>query len=162
MTSFDNLNSMMNSYSEQKFVPSMEKSVLDLWYHVGQKTTKDTQIANFLNTKGFNLLQVLSDYLRKELKVPLYSGMYDVGILDEETKTLFTDNPSLESKLTQLKSTLIRIRDLIKTSDMVRVSFSVYEGFNSLATADVKEYRKLDVLKVVKSSFEPKFDDVNI
>jgi hypothetical protein len=60
-----------------------------------------------------------------------------------------------------VKQGFIKIRDLIKASDNIRVSFSVFEGFNQLANADVKGYRRLDVLKVVKSSFEPKFDDNN-
>jgi hypothetical protein len=65
----------------------------------------------------------------------------------------------LEDKLNQLKCGIIKIRDLIKDHDHIHVSFGVFEGFNSLAVTDVKDYRKLEVLKVVKSSFEPKFDD---
>jgi len=34
-------------------------------------------MSTFLNHNALTLLHVISDYLRKELKVPLYSAMYD-------------------------------------------------------------------------------------
>jgi hypothetical protein len=98
--------------------------------------------------------------LRKELKVPFYSGFYDdMEIFQKETEMMFKENPSLEAKLNQLKIGIKKIRDLINDHEHIHVSFGVYEGLNSLAESDVKDYRKLEVLKMVKSSFEPKFDD---
>lgn len=41
----------------------------------------------------------------------------------------------------------------IKDNDSVRVSFGVYEQLISLATTHVQEYRGLEALKGVKSSF---------
>jgi hypothetical protein len=41
----------------------------------------------------------MSDYLRKELKVPLYSAMYHEELLSEQTKAIFEDNKTLEQKL---------------------------------------------------------------
>lgn len=37
----------------------------------------------------------------------------------------------------------------------MHVSFGVFESFNSLADAKVKDYRLLDTLKGIKSSFDP-------
>jgi hypothetical protein len=42
MKSFENLNEMMNSYSEQKFVPSLERSIIELWQNTAKQTNKDT------------------------------------------------------------------------------------------------------------------------
>jgi hypothetical protein len=36
-----------------------------------------TQLKDFINSYGLAFLQTITDYLRKELKVPKYSEMYD-------------------------------------------------------------------------------------
>jgi len=105
------------------------------------------------------LLQIFTDYLRKELKVPLYSALYDEQVLREETANVFKENPSLEGKLAKLKTIFNKVMDLIKTSEKTNVSYGVFEGFSTLAKTAVKEYRGLEVLRVVKSSFEPSFED---
>lgn len=84
--------------------------------------------------------------------------MYDKEIIEEETEKMFTDNPDLESKLNKLRNVLIKVRDTIKQNEEVHVSFGVFEAFNSFAEANVKEYRALETLKGVKSSFQPSFD----
>jgi hypothetical protein len=45
------------------------------------------------------------------------------------------------------------MRNIIKEREDVHVSFGVFEGFNSLANSDIREYRGLDVLKGKKTSF---------
>lgn len=35
------------------------------------------QLKEFINAYGLTFLQTITDYLRKELKVPKYSEMYD-------------------------------------------------------------------------------------
>jgi hypothetical protein len=117
-------------------------------------------MSTFLNNNALTLLQIITNYLRKEFKVPVYSGMFDDKYLMEETDALFKEDPTLEAKLNKVKIVVVKIRDLIKASEKVNVSFGVYEGFNSLANTDIKQYRGLEVLKVVKSSFEPSFDDL--
>ena len=77
-----------------------------------------------------------------------------------ETEQLFAENPQIEAKLNQVKVIVVTISDLIKApSDAINVSFGVFEGFNSLATANVRQYRGLESLKIVKSSFQPTFED---
>lgn len=39
------------------------------------------------------------------------------------------------------------------------MSFGVFESFNSLADAKVRDYRLLDTLKGVKSNFDPTFEE---
>ena len=59
-----------------------------------------------------------------------------------------------------MRTVVAKVRDLIKSSESISVSFGVYEGFNQLANTEVKQYTGLEALKVVKPSFEPSFDDV--
>ena len=106
------------------------------------------------------MLSTIKEYLRKELKVPLYSEMYDdKEQLLIETSALFVQNPGLEAKLCKLKTVLSRVRDVIKANEDVHVSFGVFETFNILTESSVKEYRLLECLKVQKFSFQPSFDD---
>jgi len=42
---------------------------------------------------------------------------------------------------------------MIKDSEDAHVSFGVFESFNTLANSSVSEYRGMEVLKGVKSSF---------
>jgi hypothetical protein len=73
--------------------------------------------------------------------------------MQEEAEALFTENPQLQPNLERLKAVITRVTHTIKTNDNVHVSFGVYEAFNSLANSDVRQYRSLEVLKGVKSSF---------
>ncbi len=91
--------------------------------------------------------------MRKELKIPLYSAMYDKDILNEETEKMFDLDPSIEPKLEKLKQVIVKIRDTIKLNENVHVSFGIFETFNALSEAEVKEYRGLEALKGQKSSF---------
>lgn len=59
----------------------------------------------------------------------------------------------MEAKIQKLKAVIVRVRDTIKINEDVHVSFGVFESFNSLANANVREYRGLEALKGVKSSF---------
>ena len=53
------------------------------------------------------ILQEVTEYLRKELKVPQYSYMFDnEEEFNAETKALFDESPVLEGKLVKLKSIL--------------------------------------------------------
>lgn len=81
--------------------------------------------------------------------------MYDEDIIKSETDALFHDNPLLESKLEKLRTVIQAIREIIKNTEEVHVSFGVFESINSLADAKVRDYRLLDTLKGVKSSFNP-------
>lgn len=71
---------------------------------------------------------MIVEYLRKELKVPEYSEMFDdKDLLKRETETLFLENPRLENKLEQIKTIVKCVRDTIKEVQDVHVSFGVYD-----------------------------------
>jgi hypothetical protein len=102
----------------------------------------------------------MSDYLRKELKVPKYSEMYDdKQLFVNETESLFAENLALAPKLEDIRTTIRVVRDTIKENEDVHVSFGVFDSLNSLAETAVTEYRSLECLKVQKTSFMPSFDD---
>lgn len=118
LMSFENINQMISSYSEQKYVPSLEKQIIDLWVHVAGLTEHADSVCEFLNEKALNLLQVIKEYLRKELKVPLYSGFYDeMDLFKIETENLFKEKSNLEQKLNLIKVGLKKVRDMIKESE---------------------------------------------
>lgn len=48
---------------------------------------------------------------------------------------------------------------MIKENEKVHVSFGVFESLNSLANAEIIEYRTLEALRGKKTSFKPTFDD---
>ena len=108
------------------------------------------------------LLQRVTDYLRKELKVPKYSGMFsNEAEFVEDTERLFAESPKnrLETKISKIKSFLEQLYRTIEDSEGIRVSFSVFEGIKSLAESQVRDYRGLRVLQEIKSSFSATFVD---
>ena len=110
----------------------------------------------------FLLLQRVTDYLRKELKVPKYSGMFsNEAEFIEDTERLFSESPNnrLETKISKIKSFLEQLYSIIESTEGIRVSFSVFEGIKSLAESPVREYRGLRVLQEIKSSFVATFVD---
>ena len=118
------------------------------------------QLKEFINAYGLTFLQTITDYLRKELKVPKYSEMYDdKEQLSKETESLFFANEKLEGKLEQIREVVSRVQNLIKESEDVHVSFGVYESLNQLSVSDVHDYRLLECLKIQRTSFMPFFDD---
>lgn len=53
---------------------------------------------------------MISDYLRRELRVPKYSEMYDdVELFRKETEQMFTERLGLEEKLTKLKQVVLKV-----------------------------------------------------
>lgn len=92
--------------------------------------------------------------------MPKYSEMYDdKELFNNETKSLFLENPNLEQKLIEIRNVIRAVRDTIKGNEDVHVSFGVFESLNSLAEADIISYRSLECLKVQRTSFMPSFDD---
>jgi predicted nuclease with TOPRIM domain len=118
------------------------------------------QLKEFINAYGLTFLQTITDYLRKELKVPKYSEMYDdKEQLAKETEALFSTNEKLEVKLEQIREVVSSVQNLIKECEDVHVSFGVYESLHQLSEAHVHDFRLLDCLKVQRTSFMPSFDD---
>ena len=73
------------STAELKYLDDFEDVVLDLWLSASemliasaQNDAADKTIQDYLNSNStFLLLQNVTDYLRKELEVPKYSGMFE-------------------------------------------------------------------------------------
>lgn len=105
---------------------------------------------DYLNSNStFLLLQRVTDYLRKELKVPQYSGTFtNEAEFAEDTERLFAESPNnrLETKIAKIKSFLEQLNRIIEETEGIRVSFSVFEGIKSLAETHVRGYRGLRVL----------------
>ena len=57
----------------------MDSLIFVLWSHISTLMTQEyqSQLKDFINAYGLVFLQTITDYLRKELKVPKYSEMYD-------------------------------------------------------------------------------------
>jgi len=51
------------------------------------------------------------------------------------------------------------LRDVIKNNEEVHVSFGVFDSFDSLSNANVRDFRLIETLKGVKSNFEPTFEE---
>lgn len=70
-------------------------------------------MTEFFNINSFDLLQSINIYLRKQLKIPEYSQMFEENEefkqedFDQETELLFKENPLLLPKLTKLKDNII-------------------------------------------------------
>ena len=90
----------------------MEHSIFSLWRDLAQASTPltQTQLKNFVASDGLIFVQTISEYLRRELKVPEYSEMYDDREqLLEETSRLFTEQLGLEDKLGMLKAVILAV-----------------------------------------------------
>ncbi len=147
---------------QKKYVETLETLIFTLWKEIASKTDANSaeQLKDFINAHSLALLHTIIEYLRKNLKVPKYSEMYDDReLLLQETEALFKHNEKLEAKLQDLKAVITAIRNTIKANEQVHVSFGVYDSLNSLAEASVREYRLLDCLKIQRTSFMPSFDD---
>ena len=53
----------------------------------------------------------------------------------------------------------MKLYEVIASNPEIKVSFPVFEGIKSLAENDIRAYRGLRVLKEIKSSFVPSFND---
>ena len=58
-----------------------------------------------------------------------------------------------------LKSVIELLLQIVELDAEITFSFVVFKGFTELGSKDVKAYRSLKVLKEVKSSFDPSFDE---
>lgn len=115
-----------------------ELSLLELWCQLTEFSRKpdalETLYAFFSSDATLKLLKQVTDYLRKELKVPQYEFLFDdKEQFDQETEALFKENPSLEGKLNKLKQVLGYVRDVIECHKEIKVSFGVFDGIKSLA-----------------------------
>lgn len=77
---------------------------------------------------------------------------------ESETEALFTENPTLEAKLSKLREVMKLTAAKIEADPGIKVSFGVFEGIKALAVSEVRKYRGLRTLKEVKSSFVPSFE----
>jgi hypothetical protein len=121
-------------------------------------------MVEYFNQNAFDLLQSIILYLRRQLKVPEYTLIFEASEefkkedFEKETAQLFEDQPALRPKLEKMQKQIIcRIFDIIDMEGSeVRVSLLVYSSFKKLATADVRtDYRLLEMLRAGKSSFDP-------
>ena len=121
-------------------------------------------MVEYFNQNAFDLLQSIILYLRRQLKVPEYTLIFEASEefkkedFEKETDQLFEDQPALRPKLEKMQKQIIcRIFDIIDMEGSeVRVSLLVYSSFKKLAMADVRtEYRLLEMLRAGKSSFDP-------
>jgi len=69
--------------------------VLNLWLNVASmESDGGSEMADYFNVYARDILQRVTDYLRKELKVPLYSEMFSEEMqFESETQALFNENP---------------------------------------------------------------------
>ena len=139
----------------------MEHSIFSLWRDLAQALTPltQTQLKNFVTSDGLIFVQTISEYLRRELKVPEYSEMYDDREqLLEETSRLFTEQLGLEDKLGMLKVVILAVWN---AAQEVTPPVQVFESLKALSEAEVRDYRLLQCLRLQKTSFKPSFDDVH-
>ena len=118
----------------------------------------------YFNNNSFDLLQNIILYVRKQLKVPDYSQIFEedeefkTENFDKETEMIFAENPLLLPKLKKLQVDIIgKIFNIIDLpGSEVQVSLLVYSNFSKLTSSDVKtEWRSLEMLRTARSSFIP-------
>jgi hypothetical protein len=75
----EQLTQLIVSGQDVHYLASLEESLLALWEELAQNSQGESEqaVANFINQHSLSLLQIVTDYLRKQLKIPLYSAMYD-------------------------------------------------------------------------------------
>jgi hypothetical protein len=87
----------------------------------------------YLDQNSNPLLLVICAYLRRELRVPKYSEMYDDMLgFNKETEDLFRELPDLEAKLDKLKKITVKVSNLCVENE-IKISFGVFEAFKELS-----------------------------
>ena len=72
----------------------------------------------------------MTDYLRKALKVPQYSQVFESEAdFQEDTTRLFKESQGLEERMNKLKFVLECLLQIFNKDDDIRVSFAVFKGF---------------------------------
>lgn len=178
-----NLNT--NSVQEQiAYIEQIHISFIDFWSHICDLTRinlsspqfADNHISEkkpgnhqsvmieYFNINCFDLLQNINIYLRKQLRIPEYSQMFEDNEefkqedFDKETMQIFSENPLLMTKLEKMQKNIIQ--KIFSIIDMehseVKVSLLVYSGFKTLSNTDIQsEWRSLEMLRETRSSFNP-------
>ena len=128
------------SSAELNYLEVFEDGYLHLWQLVSGMilaSKHEPAVHKYLNSNStLLLLQRITSYLRKELKVPQYSGMFSSEAeFAEDTARLFDESPDnrLEMKIGKIKGVLEQLTRVIEDTPDVKVSFSVFEGIQSLA-----------------------------
>ena len=107
-----------------------------------REAENEQDIHSYLNSNStFLLLQSVTDYLRKELEVPQYSGTFaSEAEFAEDTERLFSESPDgrLEQKIGKIRSCLQELLRLIEAQEEIKVSFGAFEGIKSLADSEVR------------------------
>jgi hypothetical protein len=98
---------------ELNYLDIFEDGFLDLWQSISAMMVSsgaESVLVDYLNSNStFLLLQRVTDYLRKELKVPQYSGVFkDEAEFAEDTARMFAESPGnrLHTKISKIKSML--------------------------------------------------------
>ena len=171
---------------QNAYIDQIHQSFIEFWAHICKLTrinlsspahskvdlqdedklpnSHHNTMLEYFNSNCYDLLQSITLYLQRQLKVPEYVQIFqeneefNQADFANETNQMFAENPNLLPKLQRLQEKVIqRIFDIIDMEGSeVRVSLLVYSSFKQLATADIKtEYRALEILRM-KSSFVPK------
>ena len=81
---------------------------------MSEETVFFEEFKAYMAENGGQLLAILEDYLRKELKLPKYSKMFDyTELFVSETQQLFSDNPQLIEKLEKLQAIIKNVNRLL-------------------------------------------------
>ena len=72
------------------------------------------EFRSYLRESAAFILTVIEEYLRRELKVPKYSEMFEnQSEFEQETKQLFIDKPNLKEKLEKLQQIIKNINSVL-------------------------------------------------
>jgi hypothetical protein len=131
-----------------------------LWLVISEMTCVCEGMSNFLELSGNEFLFDLHEYLRKELKIPRYSAMFeDFDQFSRETEQLFLERPGLKDKLGKIKCIVTQLVGICESDKNLKVSFAVFEGLKVLANTEVSGYRGLNDLREAKSDFIPMYEN---
>mmetsp|Transcript_22758 Transcript_22758/g.30361 ORF Transcript_22758/g.30361 Transcript_22758/m.30361 type:complete len:142 (+) Transcript_22758:1646-2071(+) len=125
------------STAELNYLDAFEDGFLALWQATASfmlEAKEARPVHAYLNSNStFTLLQRVTDYLRRELQVPQYSGVFtSESEFDQDTQRLFAESLGnrLFSKISKVKVSLEKLLETIESTDEIKVSFSVFEGIN--------------------------------
>lgn len=65
------------SLQEQRYLEQLEGLCLQLWVQLSEQTVETEEFKNFFRESSAFVLTVIEEYLRRELKVPKYSEMFE-------------------------------------------------------------------------------------
>jgi DNA-binding PucR family transcriptional regulator len=116
-----------------------------------EETSNNEKFSTFLNERSREIEHSITNYLKKQFKVTVFSTVFAQEI---DIKEIFEENKLLRETIEKLKSAFSIMIKLIDEKSEIQLPFSAYETFTSIVNTEIDDFASLDILIVKKTDFD--------